>query len=219
MKGLETNSIRPDTKINIQVTDEERMLSFDSTVLAVIGNAVVIERIMIKDKTVGFSEQMLKLVLYIKEGQLYSWENPQIKLVRYKNEICHMIEMTEDGKPVNRRHAFRLFVGEQMMLTMDQKNRGEPLKVLIKDISEGGVAFLSRREFNIGDRFVLHLRTEEISLNLSARIVRIERKEEINAMLYGCAFRNVTPALGNYIMRLQRENLKKRQTENRVVSR
>ena len=51
---------------------------------------------------------------------------------------------------MNRRGSYRVYIGEQMTITAFTSQGAKKHSVHLKDISESGMAFLSKEEFDIG---------------------------------------------------------------------
>jgi len=103
-----------------------------------------------------------------------------------------------------------MYIGEDMPLYVNTANGPLALSVLVKDLSETGVAFITKEELDI-DRIVrLKIKDKNLILNMSAVIVRKEFLPHLDSFLYGCKFNERNNKLGNYIARKQGEALRKR---------
>ena len=83
---------------------------------------------------------------------------------------------------------------------------GEILPENVKDLSETGMAFFSKEEFDVGRTVRLHLAIRKgQELQLSAQIIRIQEFENRQDKLYGCKFIEKNNRLIGYLMHLQQE--------------
>jgi hypothetical protein len=172
----------------------------------------LLQSIKVDDQTVGFSDNCYINFIYISEGKLYLWEKVSIKLVKYDGGIYHKVDLSGNGKPYNRREAFRMFVGEEMAVAVNTATGPSVINVLVKDISETGVGFITKEELDIDRMFRMKLKDNNKIIHLSGVIIRKEFLENLHSFLYGCKFNEKNPLLAKYIVKKQGEQLKKKNT-------
>ena len=97
-----------------------------------------------------------------------------------------------------------------MPLHINTSRGSATINVLVKDVSETGVAFITEEDLSIGRVFRLKLKDNNRLINLSGVIVRREYLEHLGSFLYGCKFNEYNAILGGYIARKQIEILKKK---------
>jgi c-di-GMP-binding flagellar brake protein YcgR len=173
-------------------------------------NSVLIYTIKVEDQTLGFSEKYLLNFLFKIDGRLYIWENVNVKLVKYDGTIYHKIDIYGQGKPYNRRASYRMYIGEDMPLYVNTATGPSALSVLVKDISNTGVAFITNEEIDVERTFRLKLKDNNSIINLSGIVVRKEFIPHLNSFLYGCKFNEKNNFLGKYIAKKQNEMLQKK---------
>ena len=196
--------------IEIEVVLTGKALNFKSEVVLIKHHSILINSIKFNDQTVGFSDKYKINFLYKHEGKLYKWENVSIKLVRYDGGIYHKIDLAGEGQPYNRREYFRLYIGEEMPIYINTASGATALSVLVKDISESGVGFITKEDIDVDRTIRLKLKSNNSIISLSGVIVRKEYLENIKSNLYGCKFYDKNNALGQYIAKRQNELIKKR---------
>ncbi len=196
--------------IEIEVVLTGKALNFKSEVVLIKHHSILINSIKFNDQTVGFSDKYKINFLYKHEGKLYKWENVSIKLVRYDGGIYHKIDLAGEGQPYNRREYFRLYIGEEMPIYINTASGATALSVLVKDISESGVGFITKEDIDVDRTIRLKLKSNNSIISLSGVIVRKEYLENIKSNLYGCKFYEKNNALGKYIAKRQNELIKKR---------
>ena len=207
---MQIEEISNDSNIELEVKYSGHTMTFRSIIIAVKSNSVLVSTIKVNDQTVGFSEKCLINFLYKVEGKLFIWENVNVKLVKYEGEICHKIDLMNEGKPYNRRDSYRMYVGEDMLLYVNSASGPTAITVLVKDISETGVAFITKDEIDIERTIKLKLKDNATLITLSGVIVRREFLQNLNSFLYGCKFNEKNDKLGRYIARKQGELLRKK---------
>ena len=194
--------------IEVDVKCNGKTMNFRSEIKLIKNNSILINSIKVNDQTIGFSEKCTINFLYKYEGKLYIWENVNVKLVKYDGLIYHKIDLSGEGKAYNRRDAFRMYIGEDMIIYINTANGPSALQVLVKDISETGVAFITKEDFDIERTFRLRLKDDTLVVNLSGVIVRKEFLSHLDSNLYGCKFLEKNQMLGKFIALKQGEQLR-----------
>lgn len=207
---MQVDNLTKGRDIELEVRFNGKSMNFRSEIVLVVNNSVLIECIKVDEQTVGFSENCYINFLYKSEGKLYIWENVDIKLVKYDGAIYHKAELSGDGKPYNRRNSYRLYLGEEMTLSINTATGPSAVDVLVKDISETGVGFITKEDLDIGRTFRMRIKDNRLLVNLSGVIVRKENLEHLHSTLYGCKFNEKNQLLGRFIAKKQGELLRKK---------
>jgi len=180
-----------------------------SEIEQVIGTTVLLTPIQINGKVVGFPPNCMVNLLYVGEKQVFCWKNIKLKAVRYEKKIYHSAELIGDAEVLNRRGSYRVYIGEQMTLTAFSAQGPKNYLVHLKDLSETGMAYFSKEEFDVGRTVRLRLAIKKgTELQLSAQIIRIQEFENRPDRLYGCKFIEKNNRLVGYLMHLQQERQK-----------
>lgn len=172
----------------------------------VIGTTALLTPIQMNGKVVGFPPDCIVNFLYVGEKQVFCWKKVKLKAVRYENKIYHSAELVGDAEILNRRGSYRVYVGEQMILTAFSANGPKHYKVQLKDISETGMAFYSKEDFDIGRTVRLNFSIKKgQDLPLSSQVIRVQEFENRQDRLYGCKFVEKNNRLISILMSLQQE--------------
>lgn len=198
--------------VEVEVKCNGKTMNFRSEVILVKSNSVLINSIKVNEQTVGFSDNCQINFLYKQDGKLFIWEKVGVKLVKYDGDIYHKIDLFGDGKPFNRRDSYRLYIGEEMPLYVNTASGPNALSVLVKDLSETGVGFITNDEFDVDRTIRLKLKDNNTLISLSGIIVRKEFLPNVGSTLYGCKFNEKNDKLGKYITKRQAEQLRKKNT-------
>lgn len=177
----------------------------------VIDHTVLMTPIRINGHLVGFPPTCTVNLLYPTDEHVFAWVNVQIKAVKFQKEIYHCVTLNADASTINRRGSYRVYIGEEMHVTSFTNEGPKSIRALIKDVSEGGFAFITTEEFDIGRTVRLNLvikKTQE--LHLTAQIVRQQPGPRATETLYGCKFRENNPHLPGVLMHLQQERQRKK---------
>lgn len=196
--------------IELDVRYIGRTMSFNSEVILVINNSILISPIIVNEQTIGFNDNCRVNLIVKIEGKVFLWDNVTVKLVKYDGIIYHKIDIFGEGKPYNRREAYRMYIGEDMPIYINTSSGPLSVSVLVKDLSETGVGFISKEDLDLDRTIRLRLKDNHSIISLSGIIVRKEYLPHLDSFLYGCKFNEKNNRLGNYIARKQGEALRKK---------
>jgi len=192
--------------VELEVIMNGKKTTLLSGIEQVVGNTVLLTPIQVNEKLVGFPPNCMVNLLYAGEKQVFCWKNVKIKAVRYEKKVFHCAELVGDAEVLNRRGSYRVFVGEEMLLTSFSANGPKTYRVHLKDISESGMAFFSTEEFDVGRTVRLNFSIKGgPEIPLSSQIIRIQEFENRTERLYGCKFVEKNNRLVGILMHLQQE--------------
>lgn len=213
MKTVTVDSIQTDDAVEIEILYNGKRKNFSSVVKDFIDDAVLITPIMVGNKAVGFPEELKTRFSVVVKGIPFVWNDPKIRLVKYAGKMYHMVSIPGEGNYVNRRQAYRQYVGEEMPITLfRQDGARDVLTVLVKDLSETGVGIVSDVIMDVEDSIRLRISDEGFLMSVNAVIVRIQEDKDKRDRIYGCQFTEKIPKLSQYIMQLQRDRLRASRT-------
>ena len=197
--------------VEIEVELNNQKTTLISSVEDIVGDKPLLTPIKHNEKVIGFPKESSVSLYYIEDGRVYRWSHISIQVVKYNNQVYHSVSIVGDAEMLNRRGAYRVYVGERMPLTSFTANGPKRIQVLVKDISESGLAFLSEEEFSVGRTIRLQLElNEQHTLQLTAQIVRVQELEDRKENLYGCKFIERNNRLTAYLMKRQQERQKQK---------
>lgn len=196
--------------IELEVKYNGQCINFHSEVVEIIENSVLINPIIVDDKTLGFADSNQVSFIYVSEDKVFVWNHIDVILIKYNGNMYHKADLSGEGIPYNRRNSYRMYIGEDMPLHINTSSGSSTINVLVKDVSETGVAFITEEDLTLGRVFRLKLKDNNRLINLSGVIVRREYLEHLGSFLYGCKFNEYNAILGGYIARKQIELLKKK---------
>lgn len=192
--------------VELEIMMNGKKTTLLSAVEQIVGTTVLLTPIQLGGKVVGFPPSCVVNLLYIGENQVFCWKNVKLKAVRYDKKIYHSAELAGDAEVLNRRGSYRVYIGQQMTLTAFSAQGPKNYPVHLKDISESGMAYLSKEEFDVGRTVRLHLSVKQgMELQLSAQIIRVQEFENRPDRLYGCKFIEKNNRLVGFLMHLQQE--------------
>lgn len=207
---MRIEEISVDAAIELDVRYQGKFMNFRSKVVLVRDMSVLINSIKVGDQKIGFTNQCFIQFLYKVNGKVYLWENVSVSLVKFNGVVYHKVDLMGEGKQYNRRNAYRLYVGEEMPIYMNTTSGLTAVTVLLKDISETGIGFISKDELNTERMFRFKFKNDKKVIDLSGMIIRKEYLEHLSTYLYGGKFGEKNPMLSNYIANCQSDELKRR---------
>ena len=198
--------------IELDITMNDKKATLLSTIEKIANPTTLLLAPLRKNgKLLGFTGDFTVNLIYGGKENTYMWSDIDVKPVKVDGEIYHAATLFGEPSIINRRGTFRVYSGEEMMLTTFTTDGPKHLRVLLRDISETGMAFFSRNALEVGRTIRLNLITQnERELHLSAQIVRQKSESSRFGTLYGCKFIEKHPLLPNYLMRLQQDRQRKR---------
>lgn len=203
------------TDVRLNITIEETMFEFDTTVRNKHKKKVLLEPIRKNGKILNVQSDNIRVdVMYIREDEKpILWMNTQMECVKYKGQVYYAAAESLKGKEYNRRGDFRLFIGEEHPAKIGQNKRAR--LVVLKDLSSSGFAFVSPEKIeNPNGVFVYilypgKLENKTIELPLFGKIIRNTTLTD-GRVLYGCVLVKKNEIIGHFINQKQMEQLAKK---------
>lgn len=212
--SLDSKDIGKEGMMNLSVEYENRQEDFRVTLLDTIEDAFLVSPVVIDGQVVGFGDECVLRLLYITDGKVYCWDVKKFQVVKASSYgTCYRVELSKDAVEVNRREAYRVFIGEYMDIMYLREKDHVPVRmsVLIRDISETGFCFTTKENYDIGRILKLRIPTEQEVFAPSAQITRKHKPEEsVGVFEYGCSFKEENLKLSMYLLRRQRERQKQK---------
>jgi len=203
-------------QVELEISLNGKKTTLLSSIEKILDNTILLTPIQMNGKLVGFPPECQISLLYIEDPHVYCWSGLTVKAVRYENNTYHSAVLVGDAETLNRRGAYRVYIGEDMMVAAATAAGPKLHRVLVKDISETGMAFLSSENFDIGRnvRLQLKLSSGQI-LQLAYQIIRTQEPSEgRNDILYGCKLIERNKLLTAYLMRVQQDRQRQRMGRN-----
>lgn len=197
--------------VEIEVSINNKQTTLISTIEHKVKQSILLSPLKYDNKIIGFPPECSISLYYIEDSKVYRWSHLAIKAVKYENEIYHSVEIPAEAEVLNRRGSFRVYIGERVPLTSFTANGPKKTTVLLKDVSESGLAFLSEEEFTVSKTVRVQLQlSEHHNISLTAQIVRTQELENRSETLYGCKFVEKSPMISKFLMSKQQERQKQK---------
>lgn len=205
--------------IKLQAKIGEEIVEFETTVQEALPrkHMILADIVRKNDKAVSFRGKGLIVDLHVSpsDSAPLVFKNVQIDLRKKQdNSLCYSITTITEAKVLNRRQAFRCYVG--VATTVQCGTNRAAFEAVIKDVSNIGFAITTSSENEFHENQVLHTvlndYLEEIAENFSFHlygiIVRCQDLEN-GQCVYGCKLNQKVPGLDTYIMKKERLRLRK----------
>ncbi len=194
-----------DAELTIEVSISGRKLEFKSQCIETGMNYMHAEPIRIDGKRISFEASVALSVslVYIREDKNpVLWRGVGISTVHENGRAMYKITTAMEGYEMNRRQAFRLFLGLGGVAQIGINKKA--INVIVKDISENGFAFVGNEDMEVNKtpvRLVFKDMDETISLmGLVVRKIVVNEKK----IIYGCSLTSANTDVTHYINEKQR---------------
>lgn len=207
--------IEEGTNISVTVKREDASVTLPSEVCKVFSDCILVNLFEHEGNILTFElEDAVIEMVVVKPGEVpFFFKNVQISRVTYEEQDYHCIRTGMVGVKLNRRNAFRAYIGEDGSALEVPGNRR--VDVLVKDLSSSGIGLLIDKKhnvmFDLGTSLNVSFSDSLIStsINVVGKIVRID--EQDTQILVGCAFSKHYPQIDRYVAAKQvRKGLNKR---------
>lgn len=147
------------------------------------------------------------MLTYKTELGYFQFKDLKIRLMKLNSNFIYCVESEQESERVNRREAYRVFVGMEVAIkTTDSAGKERNITAIIKDISIVGLGIVTTYDLNIGDEVeAVYTAKDTMQMLLKGTVVRVVEIENRKGKLYGIKFNSRTETLSKYIMRSQLE--------------
>lgn len=206
---MQLQEVSENSNLIFELSLNGQKFEFPSKCTGVSGNSIFAEPIKIDGRVLNFKSEVsvtINLVLIRKDKSPIVWKGIGVSVVMVNGKTMYKVIATADGFEMNRRGAFRLFVGISGVAQMGVNKKA--VDVIVKDVSETGFAFVSNE--NIDNIIDVPIRLVFSDLNMNFNLSGICVRKVIideNKIIYGCQLNRENPMLLRYISEKQRQLL------------
>lgn len=182
-----------------------RVISLDSEI------ELMVENPSKEGKEVRFlNGTKLDVVFQVENHGLHSFETEIVAKVREKINLLKLRRLGE-VKKLQRRNFYRV----KSELDVIVRRSGDVIfeETIILDISGGGLKFLSRQDFKLGDLVELNIALLGEDLDLEAKVVKVDKigfgKSEVSVEFYDL-YEDDQNVIVKYVFEKQRREIKRR---------
>lgn len=200
------------TEISIELKAGQNCRTFRQTVEQIVKGVVITSPLIYEGRMLDFSAGDISITVFAKAGGEVplQFRGCTAKLVQGKEKRFCAIACSNEGKRVNRRSNFRIFIGERGVAELSGKS-GTKLEVTVKDLSLMGVSFVADKakwEKDVSYVWVEFPGRYGDRIRIQGSVVHVTEVEN-NLLIVGCRILKCANDLSTYITHKQRESLKK----------
>lgn len=199
-----------DNKLIIELSMNGQKYEFPSQVIRKTNQNVLIEPVRINGKVLSFNSSsggVTVSIFMIRDGKPpMLWKGVAVNSVREEDGTFYKITANGEGFEVNRRGAFRLFIGISGVAQLGTNRKA--VDVIVKDVSENGFSFVGSEDMDDVINKPVRLVFADFNQNYSLMGI-IVRKVVIgeSKIVYGCKLGVRNANLEQYISQKQRQML------------
>lgn len=144
---------------------------------------------------------------YTTDKGIYTFENLKLKLSVYDGLNLYAINCNYEAKRLNRRDAFRLFLGDTLNIRLiTQDGKFINCEGIVRDISALGVGIILKHKVEESATFeVIFNQYPGYKTTIVCKIIRMMRLENNKGYIYGCRLVKESPLLTRFILDKQRQ--------------
>lgn len=196
-------------KIIFEFTMNGHSFEFPTKITGKGNNYILAEPIRVSGKILSFNSAekiQVNLVFTQKDKSPMVWKGVGVSVISIKGRQQYKVVASGEGYEVNRRNAFRLFVGINGIVQIGINRKA--FEVIIKDISETGFSFVTSEDINNAEGLPVRMVFADCNsqFSLMGECVRKVVLAE-NKFLYGCQLKVENVNLQKYINEKQRQML------------
>lgn len=194
--------ISNDELISVTISRGNTSASLVTEPAFVLGGDLYVKPFTYNNAIVSFDAPGLtiSMMAFRDDAVPYFWKYVQIVKLIKDGEVYHCISSSMDGVKLNRRNAYRVFVGEdgECFVTTNKS-----VSVTIRDISANGIGLMVYEEdaskFSFGMKIRISFSDSPMYFNadLMARVVRVIKSEK--GCVIGCEFTAMYPEVSKYV--------------------
>lgn len=200
------------TEISIEIKAGQKSRTFRQTVEQVLKGVVITSPLIYEGRMLDLSAGGISITVFAQAGGEVplQFRGCTAKLVQGKEKKFCAIACSNEGKRVNRRSNFRIFIGERGVAELSGKS-GTKLEVTVKDLSLMGVSFVADKakwEKGVSYVWIEFPGRYGDRIRIQGSVVHVTEVEN-NLLIVGCRILKCANDLPTYITHKQRESLKK----------
>ncbi|MDO5403755.1 MAG: hypothetical protein Q4F11_09990, partial [Eubacteriales bacterium] len=159
--------IVPEARIIFELDMNGQMYEFPSVVIAAESNGILTEPIRIGEKVLSFENSSVKVNLIMNRADKppFVWRGVGITTISGKGGTKYKVIAAGKGVQVNRRNAFRLFIGMRGVVQIGANKKA--LEIIVKDVSDTGFSFVSDLDYDNAENTPIRLVFTDLSQNFS----------------------------------------------------
>lgn len=212
LRIMEFGELTAGTEIDVEVKVRHNECFFQRVIVQMVKGVALLEPLYHEGKLLDLTGDGVSVNISIKDEKAdipLQFRGCVAKNLRLQNKVYLAVTCSNESKRVNRRDAFRVFVGEQGTIELAGKSKW--LDVTVRDLSLTGFSFVTSVSDWDDEISVVWLdfpgRYGE-KMRMQGSVVRINEGER-ERLIVGCRILKCANDIATYVSFKQRENLKR----------
>ena len=150
-----------------------------------------------------------KRIIYKTQNGIFEYSDIKVELRTLSENYVYKIASGQDVVKLNRREAYRVFIGESIVIKCTSANNKErTFMAILKDISILGMGIVSANEIGVGDYIeTVYQVNNGLRILLNGTVIRVSDMSGRRSRVYGIKFDGRTEVLSKIIMQRQIEKI------------
>ncbi len=141
-----------------------------------------------------------ELAYTVKDG-VFQFTSLKIEASVIMDMRVYLVSTEEDIARLNRREAYRVFIGEILkIMTVSKGGRKRTYEGILKDVSIRGMGVILKCDIELGSTIYIPYSYEGLNVPLTGEVIRKEKIGKYRAYSYGCKFQEPNHNINRIVM-------------------
>ncbi len=204
---MKITDIETDKKCIFRFMYKEKTYSMNVDIIAKSSKYIIIPAILNNNQVLDPSLVTEAVFIYTVKDGVFMYTNINVSTSVIMDMRVYLLSSEEDIARVNRREAYRVFIGEiTKMITVSRGGRKRLQEGILKDVSVIGMGVVLKSDLEIGSGISILYNYEGLNVHLVGEIVRKNKLGRYRAFTYGCRFREPNNNINRIVVLKQIKN-------------
>ncbi len=193
--------IDTESKLILKFRYKEKPYSMALVLMAKSSKYIVVPAILEKNQLVDPASLTDKELIYTTKDGVFQFASTRMETAVFMGMRVYYVSSEEDVTKMNRRGAYRVFIGDLVKITIILENgKRKYVEGILKNLSVTGMGIILKQDFEIGSAMRIVYEFEGVSFLLSGQVVRKEKVARYRAFAYGCRFKDPNNSINRIII-------------------
>lgn len=199
--------IEVSNKLIIKFIYKDKPYSMVVDLIAKSSQYIVIPAILQYNEVVDPSLLANVEIIYTVKDGIFRYEYPKIETSVLQGIRVYLVSAEDDVARLNRRNAYRVFIGEVVKLYVTSQNGSKKdYEGILKDVSISGMGVVLKNELEIGSTISIIYNYEGLNIHLSGQVIRKKKINRYRAFVHGCRFDTPNNGISRVLTLMQIRN-------------
>ncbi|MBH1939966.1 PilZ domain-containing protein [Mobilitalea sibirica] len=198
-------------KIILKFIYKEKLFRINLDVINKNMTHIIIPSLLEDNQVLDPSKMQDVEIIYTLQEGIFTFTSLTFEVAEYQGMRVYYVSSQENIERLNRREAYRLFIGEILKVTIvNKQGKRKIVEGVLKNVSVTGMCIVLKNELETGDTLKCLYNFEGLNIYLSGKIIRKEKMQRYHAFSYGCVFKDHNSGVSRMIAlkHLRRKNSK-----------